>query len=898
MYIYTCILSDDSDLYGVLAVNENLKKVNSKYNLLCLIRKGVSDSVIDIIKSLEIDYKLIDKVEYNLSLFKFEINLDIIKVFSLVEYDKIVYLDLRVWICENIDNLFLLDEFSITNNFTDDVCIMVLKPNIDVYNMLIDEVKRVNLRQAYFSFDEVLRNCFSKINVLPICYNDTRTIEDEEIPCIDYLTGKKVFKNKINMLGQRSNKTKVVLYVGLVKPYDILGFDDIYCNMYYDNLSIVKDKVHKLSVNNDLISIIVPLYNQEKLISRSLDSIIKQTYKNIEVIVIDDCSTDDSYKIALTFSKKDKRVKVFKNEINSGASFCRNYGLDQAHGEYIGFVDADDYVEPDMYECMLEALKRNDSDFVQCGFFDSKGYRWGLAERFTHGVAELVFRTNEKIIFNFINRSLVFAPEVWCKLYTRKVISDTKFDVTFPKDEDLFFNFNIITRAKRASVIFKKLYHYTDDSGDRLSKKFSFNKEYNTIKILDFLECYILKKYSELVRIFNAYKIYFIVAYLLDSLANDSVITKDDDVYLKIKFFNEILIVLKKKDACVISSDGYYNLYLYTNFRRYLVEYVNMNIEFYKDDKENEFFVKFLEKYLEDIDTCLGDFKNFYFKREDDDELLENESLDQDIEEDIDDDKDEKDYLYHFIDVLNKNKIKNDFNSVIVVPCYDCSSIELLLNSIKKSNYNYLFVVDKEIKCSVSNNVSFLYCSMKKFKSMFLSYFEKKLKLKFSDFDIFDLKKYCCFFPEVLKKYVSKYSNVGYMDYRIVLGNIDKYLTNINDSYLIHDFDKIVLFDSLNSKDIIDSFMKLDFKKFNSIDKFNKLIAKYFVGITKKYDCFYDYDIKAKEYVKYLYGNLYVISDIYMREVLYVFYGDNSFNCKTDNLDNFYIIKGDIVLKK
>ena len=125
-----------------------------------------------------------------------------------------------------------------------------------------------------------------------------------------------------------------------------------------------------------LISIIVPVYNQEKYLSRCLDSILDQTYKNLEIICVDDKSTDGSAEIIKHYVQKDSRIVYYRNT-GKGVSSARNYGIERANGEYIGFVDSDDFIQPQMYEFMLRAMQENDCEMVACGYerVDRADYR-------------------------------------------------------------------------------------------------------------------------------------------------------------------------------------------------------------------------------------------------------------------------------------------------------------------------------------------------------------------------------------------------------------------------------------------------------------------------------------------------------------------------------------------
>ena len=115
------------------------------------------------------------------------------------------------------------------------------------------------------------------------------------------------------------------------------------------------------------ISIIVPIYNIEKYLPRCLDSILAQTYKNLEVILVDDGSVDNSGMIADKYARNDQRIIVI-HQVNKGVSAARNAGLDLATGDYIGFVDGDDYIEPDMYEILMRIIDEQQVDIAHCGY--------------------------------------------------------------------------------------------------------------------------------------------------------------------------------------------------------------------------------------------------------------------------------------------------------------------------------------------------------------------------------------------------------------------------------------------------------------------------------------------------------------------------------------------------
>ena len=117
---------------------------------------------------------------------------------------------------------------------------------------------------------------------------------------------------------------------------------------------------------NPLISVVVPIYNVDKYLDRCVESIIKQTYTNLEIILVDDGSSDNSPQICDNWNVKDKRIKVIHKE-NGGLSDARNVGLSFATGEIISFIDSDDWIEHEMFEKMLNRKKKDNSDIVSCG---------------------------------------------------------------------------------------------------------------------------------------------------------------------------------------------------------------------------------------------------------------------------------------------------------------------------------------------------------------------------------------------------------------------------------------------------------------------------------------------------------------------------------------------------
>ncbi len=202
------------------------------------------------------------------------------------------------------------------------------------------------------------------------------------------------------------------------------------------------------------ISIIVPAYNIAEYLPRCLDSILAQTHTNIEVIVVSDGSTDGTDKIIKQYEEKDDRVIGLLKE-NTGVSDTRNKGIDHASGEYIGFVDGDDFVEPDMYEILLENALSYGADISHCG------YQMVFPSRvvFYHNTGELSVSEGIEGLNELIKADKV-EPGVWSKLYHRSIMSDVRFDSDLIYFEDLMFNVLAFQKSKRSVFFDKPFYHY------------------------------------------------------------------------------------------------------------------------------------------------------------------------------------------------------------------------------------------------------------------------------------------------------------------------------------------------------------------------------------------------------------------------------------------------------
>lgn len=234
------------------------------------------------------------------------------------------------------------------------------------------------------------------------------------------------------------------------------------------------------------ISIIVPVYNEEEYVSTCLDSLVKQTLDDIEIITIDDNSTDNSLNILLDYARKYPNIKVYHNEKNIGQGASRNRGLKLATGEYIGFVDSDDYVRSTMYEDMYKALVNNNyPELVTTEIIFVKDDSYANID------LEFLARGKEKIINPIQDRSFVISesPTVCNKIFRRDTLKDFYFveDSLF---EDIPFSYTKYMEASKVVTVSSINYFYRRDINRGVSStNYRENSHITDIfKVLDRLE--------------------------------------------------------------------------------------------------------------------------------------------------------------------------------------------------------------------------------------------------------------------------------------------------------------------------------------------------------------------------------------------------------------------------
>ena len=201
------------------------------------------------------------------------------------------------------------------------------------------------------------------------------------------------------------------------------------------------------------ISIIVPVFCTEKYLPDCIESLIGQTYDNIEIILVDDGSTDRSGEICDRYAALDERITVIHKE-NGGVSSARNIGLDRARGEWISFVDADDTLERDAYDYLIQNAEKRGADLIQCPMFVDEGAKSSVMcaperEILVNGASEA-----NREFFKY------FSGGACCKLFKRETVDGIRFDTSLTIGEDMRYNVDALARSKCALLCTEPKYHY------------------------------------------------------------------------------------------------------------------------------------------------------------------------------------------------------------------------------------------------------------------------------------------------------------------------------------------------------------------------------------------------------------------------------------------------------
>lgn len=232
------------------------------------------------------------------------------------------------------------------------------------------------------------------------------------------------------------------------------------------------------------ISVIVPAYNNAPWLPATLDSILAQTYTNLEIVVVDDGSTDDTAAVLRAYSQKDPRIHAIR-KANGGVTSARLLGVAESTGDWIGFVDGDDTIEPQMFERLMENALSNDADISHCGhrmvYPDGK-----VRYYYNSGVVKIQDR--ETGLRDLLEETLI-EPGLWNKLYKRQLFEglEEKMDLTIKINEDFLMNFYLFSAADKS--IFEDVcpYHYLVRQGSASRRRLNEHLIYDPIRVKEII---------------------------------------------------------------------------------------------------------------------------------------------------------------------------------------------------------------------------------------------------------------------------------------------------------------------------------------------------------------------------------------------------------------------------
>lgn len=253
------------------------------------------------------------------------------------------------------------------------------------------------------------------------------------------------------------------------------------------------------------ISVVIPVYNVEKYLSECLDSVINQTYKDLQIILVDDGSTDFSGKICDVYAEKDNRITVVHQK-NAGAGAAKNTGLELIDGDYFSIIDSDDYIELDMYEKMVNSLEKYNADIVQCLFRnvyvnDSFDRKYKIKSNYPKVLTSKRFL--KEYLYDW--KYAIF----WNKLFKSSLLKEIRFPVG-RKIDDEFFTYKLVCNAKKVVNIDNMLYNY------RMRKTSVMNENNSDRLIYDRIDCFI-ERYNYVSDIYPSLKKKYLTK-LYDSL--------------------------------------------------------------------------------------------------------------------------------------------------------------------------------------------------------------------------------------------------------------------------------------------------------------------------------------------------------------------------------------------
>lgn len=298
-------------------------------------------------------------------------------------------------------------------------------------------------------------------------------------------------------------------------------------------------------MQDKLISIIVPVYNVKNYLEECVNSLMNQTYKELEIILVDDGSTDNSGEICDVVAQTDSRIRVIHKE-NGGLSDARNIGIMAAKGEFIGFVDSDDWIEPTMYAELYEACNNNDADISICSYYRDYIDKCVVGNRCKSGV----YKRDEAI--GLLLEGIEIQDHAVTKLYRRELWRDVQFPVK-KIYEDIRTIYKVILKSSTICVMEKPLYHYRQRSGSIVRNGFSVKRLELAVAVKELYDDSVIAANPEWLKLLEVRELR-VKAHILREL----LIYGDKNSWRKYKNIeNEYISLIKKNRRLLLSNKAF-----------------------------------------------------------------------------------------------------------------------------------------------------------------------------------------------------------------------------------------------------------------------------------------------------------------------------------------------------
>lgn len=264
---------------------------------------------------------------------------------------------------------------------------------------------------------------------------------------------------------------------------------------------------------DEKISVIVPVYNVEAYLERCVESILKQTYSNLEILLVNDGSTDKSGELCDQLALRDQRIRVIHKE-NGGLSAARNTGIDHASSDLIGFIDSDDYIDEDMYETLYRQLRESNADLSMCGLYDVFHQ---IPEKQVSEIKTWNLSSEEAI--KMVMEAKILSVTAVNKLYKKELFNHLKFEVG-KIAEDAFIMIRLLDQCQKVVATNEKKYYYVHRENSITTQKFS-------LKFLNVIEAYeqnanIIREHYPAIADVATMRLNWAYFYVLDRLLIDS----------------------------------------------------------------------------------------------------------------------------------------------------------------------------------------------------------------------------------------------------------------------------------------------------------------------------------------------------------------------------------------